>query len=372
MFKKKLLLVLSTVALLVLAACTGGGTGGGKLKLGFIAPLTGDVASIGQMEKNSVQLYLDQHPEFAENVEIVWEDGQCNGQFAANAAQKLVNVDSVSVILGGACSGETLSILPIAEAGGVLVFSSTSTSPELTGASQYFFRNAPSDAMGSTVLADKVAADGHESVAVFSQLNDFAQAYSDATLPKLEAHEVEVAVNESYNDGTTDFKTLLEKVDASGVEALIALTGDSSSAGFIAKQTKELGLDLQIYGVDTASGSEFFEIAGDATEGTIIVMGVADKGRAEVQAFLDDYEAAYGEAPPAEVYGLANFDKVGILHEAYDKLGGFDDIDALRGHLRAMSAYDGLAGSTSFDENGDSSLLPSLLVAEDGDFVLLK
>ena len=153
---------------------------------------------------------------------------------------------------------------------------------------------------------------------------------------------------------------------------MIALTGDSSSAGFIAKQTKELGLDLQIYGVDTASGSEFFEIAGDATEGTIIVMGVADKGRAEVQAFLDDYEAAYGEAPPAEVYGLANFDKVGILHEAYDKLGGFDDIDALRGHLRAMSAYDGLAGSTSFDENGDSSLLPSLLVAEDGDFVLLK
>ena len=80
------------------------------VKIGFIAPLTGNAAALGQDDKAGVVHYFELNPTIdGKTVEVIYEDGKCNGQDAANAAQKLVNVDKVQVIIGGLCSGETLA-----------------------------------------------------------------------------------------------------------------------------------------------------------------------------------------------------------------------------------------------------------------------
>ena len=45
-------------------------------------------------------------------------DGRCTNKDALNAAQKLVNIDQVKMIIGGACSGESLAMLDVTESGG--------------------------------------------------------------------------------------------------------------------------------------------------------------------------------------------------------------------------------------------------------------
>ena len=81
------------------------------IKIGFIGSLSGDAASYGETEKNTTELALEEiNSKGGINgrvVNIVYEDGKCNGKDATNAVQKLINIDKVKIIFGGTCSAET-------------------------------------------------------------------------------------------------------------------------------------------------------------------------------------------------------------------------------------------------------------------------
>ena len=66
------------------------------IKIGSILPLTGNAASYGQDMKAGIALYFEENPTIGDSrVELIFEDGKCNGQDAANAVQKLINIDKV-------------------------------------------------------------------------------------------------------------------------------------------------------------------------------------------------------------------------------------------------------------------------------------
>ncbi|MDF2379772.1 MAG: ABC transporter substrate-binding protein [Candidatus Gracilibacteria bacterium] len=343
--------------------------GGEVIRMGYIGPLTGDAASLGQDEKATLEMWLEQNPEIdGKKVEIVYEDGKCNGQEAASAAQKLIAINKVQVLLGGLCSGETLGIAPIAEQEKVLAFSSFSTSPEITDAGDYVFRNAPSDANSSTVLVDLV--DQYSKIALISQNNDYSAAYRKALQDKLPGAGVELVVDEAFNSGTTDFKTILQKVKDSEAEALVLIPGEVSPGGFIVKQAAELGVELPMFGGDVLSGTEFFDIGKDATEGIKIVIMAADESDSVVKKFIDDFVARNNREPSATAFMLLNWDKMNILKQAITEVGY--DASALKDYLYAMEGFEGIGGLSKFDKNGDVSLTPGVMIAKDGSFVLLS
>ena len=129
-----------------------------SIKIGFIAPLTGEAATYGLMGQNVVKLAADeinaQGGINGRHLEIIYEDGKCNGAAAATAIQKLVEFDKVEVVFGGFCSSESLGAEPIATQNKVLLFSLGSSSPALTGKSPFFARDYPSDASQGAVLAE--------------------------------------------------------------------------------------------------------------------------------------------------------------------------------------------------------------------------
>ena len=375
---KKLMMALLMSVSVLITACGGATTpadtdpmadaGDDVVKIGFVQPLTGDVASIGQDMKTAVELFLEENPEWGgKRVEVVFEDGQCSGQQAASAAQKLINVDQVSIILGGGCSGETLGIAPITEKNKVLLYTSLSTSPEVSGVGKYTFRGAPSDDLSSTIMTDLLK-EQYTKVALITQNNDYSQAYRKALQEKLPAAGMEIVVDEAFNSGATDFKSILQKVKDSEAEALLNIPGEITPAGFINKQARELGIELPVYGGDVLSGEEFFEVAKDAAEGATIVITAADRTRPEVQAFLDRFEAKKGAPSSAEAYVLLQYDAASIVKQAVDAVG-FDP-DALVEYLETMEPYQGLGGVTDFDEKHDGNIAPNVMVAEDGKFVI--
>ena len=128
----------------------------GVITVGFIGPLTGDAMSYGEPIRNAVELAVDEinadGGAGGRMIKVTYEDGECTREGGERAARKLVN-EEVQIIIGGVCSSETLALLPISEAAGVLVLSPSATSYQLTGASELFFRNAPSDADGGVFLA---------------------------------------------------------------------------------------------------------------------------------------------------------------------------------------------------------------------------
>ena len=103
-------------------------------KIGFIGPLTGDAAVYGELLRNVIQLAVNEINAAGgiggRQIEMIYEDGKCNGKDGANAMQKLVNVDQVKIVIGGFCSSESLAAAPIAMNNKVLLFSPGSSSPE--------------------------------------------------------------------------------------------------------------------------------------------------------------------------------------------------------------------------------------------------
>ena len=112
-----------------------------SLKLDGSLPLTGPAAKYRVHESAliAVEEINSSGGVNGKMIELIMEDGKCDGATAARAAQKLISIDKVKIILGGHCSTETLAIAPLAERNKVLLLASTSSSPAISGAGEYIF-----------------------------------------------------------------------------------------------------------------------------------------------------------------------------------------------------------------------------------------
>ena len=131
--------------------------GENTIRIGSVGPLTSDLAYIGENMKAAVELASDEINSAGgikgKKIEIIYEDGKCDPKEAANAANKLINIDKVTAIIGGLCSSETLAMAPLAEKSKVILLSAGSTNPGITNAGDYIFRNVPSDSFQGVYAA---------------------------------------------------------------------------------------------------------------------------------------------------------------------------------------------------------------------------
>jgi len=341
------------------------------LNIGFIGPLTGNLASLGVDMRNAVLLFLDENPVFAgRKVELVAEDDMCDPSKAVTAANKLISSDKVQVILLHSCSGSYLAVAPIANANKVVIFSSVSTSPEITLAGGDFgFRNAPSDELASTVLIDYISTK-YKKIAILSENTDFAQAYRQKIIDKSKVKGLEVVFDEVFNPDTTDFKTSLTKMKESEPEVFLNFANGGVTGGLITKQKYELAINVPEIGTDIMTSKEYLDTAKEASNGEIIAMTSADESKVSVQDFLNKFKVKFGQESTAKAYAVLAYDSIVIMKNAIENVGY--DASEIKEWLYTMPEYDGLAGKTKFDSNGDGTILPNLMVLKDGKFEIMK
>ena len=82
------------------------------LKVGVILPLTGDLSITGEKMYQGVQLAQAELEK--DGVQFVVEDSHSKPTDAVSAAQKLLNVDKVDVIVGTYSPDETIAVAPVA------------------------------------------------------------------------------------------------------------------------------------------------------------------------------------------------------------------------------------------------------------------
>lgn len=324
------------------------------IKIGFVGPLTGDAVTYGEPIRNAISLAVEEINNIGgingRKIEMIYEDGKCAGKDAVNAAQKLVNVDGVKIIIGGVCSGETLSITPITEPAKVLVLSPSASSPDITKAGDFVFRNNPSDADGGKALA-KLIREKYTKAAIISENTDYAQALRKVFVESFKSLGGEVAANESFAPETKDFRSILTKLKAVNPEAILVNPQTEIAGGTIVKQARELGITIPLYGTIALAGTKTIEIAGTYAEGMLLVDAPGLSGNnPKAVKFLADYKAKYGQTT-LEFYLGAAYDDVYILAQAISRVG--INPEKLRDYLYGLKNYNGVIGSYGFDENGD-------------------
>lgn len=346
------IVIVLVVLVIVLTASNNNSIPSGPIKIGFIGPLTGDAASYGETEKNATELAITdlaadpKNPKF----EVVYEDGKCNGKDAASAIQKLISVDKVKIILGGACSAETLSMAPIAEQNKVLVLSAFSSSPDLTNAGDYIFRNSPKDTDVAYLDAETIAKK-YKKVAIISENTDYTIGIRSVMKKTFTDKKIEVVYDETYvSAGVNDFRSMLTKVKAAKPEALYVNPGSSAKAGgIIVKQARELGITVPIFGNFLLADSESLAIGGKYMNGVVIsdISTLVDLGK----QVLEKYKIRFGKDPANGPDMGAAYDRVFIISNAITEVGY--DIDKIKTYLYELPNFSGAIGDYHFDKNGD-------------------
>lgn len=321
------------------------------IKIGFIGPLTGDAANIGQNAKAAVEIAVSEVNATGgingRTLEVIYEDGKCNGKDASNAASKLINVDKVPVIFGGACSGETSSFTGAAEQAKVAVLSYCSSAPAITQAGDYIFRDYPSDlyqgAFGADYIYTKL---GKKKVAVLFVKSDWGVGIKDVFIENFKKLGGTIVAEEGYEQTARDLRSNLTKIKAANPETVYFLGYTEASIPGI-KQAKELGLKAALFGGDAWDDSKIWTEVGTAGEGAMysVVSALLN------EKFKTDMKAKVGSDEIAVCTPTA-YDGLKILAGVLGKVEA--NGEAIKNELY-KTVYAGGVSSAEirFDQNGD-------------------
>ena len=347
----------------------------GPLKIGAVVPLTGDGAAYGLPIQKAANIAVDEINEAGgingNNIELIWEDGKCDGEPATTAAQKLINIDKVSFIVGGVCSSEALAMAPLANPEKVLILSPSATSPDLnTEGGDYFFRLSPSDALAGTIAANYAANTlGAKKAALIAENTDYAQGLGSVFEEGFKASGGEIAVSENFNTGETDFRTALLKVKEAGVDVLYLAPQTPAPGTQLARQAQQLELNVPLLTGEVMIGRDVIAENAAALEGMVGFEAHFDS-EGKGGEFLAKYTEVTGEEAPFPSFLANMYTSIYLIKEGVEAHGL--DTDAIRSWLLELEGYDSAAGSLTFEENGDRETDYAALAAKAGKAELLE
>ncbi|MBR9704071.1 ABC transporter substrate-binding protein [Candidatus Pacearchaeota archaeon] len=343
----------------------------GVIKIGWIGPLTGYGAVWGEISKNTAELVVNDINSNGgidgRELEIIYEDGKCNGKEAVSAVQKLIDVDSVKIIFVS-CSQEVFPVAPITEKNKVILFGTYSTNKDISNLGDYVFRNAYSDSDIAEIAFETISKD-HKSIGIISELNDYAIGIRDDLNNRFE--EVGIEVNrENFVTGSTEFKSQVINILDKDPDAVLVNPSSLLAGITILKELTEFGFEGQVYGNFFGSSNEVQNSL--YSDGMIYFADPTVSESIIKKELFERYKDRYGEYPDLEFPIATQHDSLYILKQAIEECRGADT-DCIRDYLYDLESFTGALGTYSFDENGDlEGIKPSVNIIRDGDGILYE
>ncbi len=342
-----------------------------EIKIGVILPLTGDIAVYGQKMKNGIDLAVEEINKSGgiktKKLVVLYEDDQGDPKSSVAAFRKLITTEKVPAIIGGAISACALSVAPIADKEKVVLFSPAATSPKLTGISEYFFRNWPSDVYEGLVMG-RFAADTLElsKVAILYVNNDWGVGLSKEFEKSFTRGGGSIVVKESFDQGASDFRTQLTKILKAKPQA-IYIIGYLKELLILLRQKEEMGIKIQLLSTYGFYDPQILQEIGKAAEDAIFTAPIFDPGSPTkiVETYVKEYEAKYGVKP--DIWSAQAYDVMNVVALALKK--GAKTGSEIQAEIAKVKNFEGVSGLTSFDEKGDVVKPLRFMTVRNGVFV---
>ncbi len=351
--------ILFTVLLLIvfsIPACSKKVPESKEINIGCVFALTGKAAQFGVWVKNGADLAIEEINDSGGRngykLKLLVEDTQSEPKLAVSAFNKLISLNKVTVAIGFVSSSEALVCAPIAEKSKVVMITPVAGTPELKDAGDYIFRTRESGLLQSYKIAGYIFNDlGHKKAAIIYENAANAVGYKEAFIEEFTRLGGQIQLNESYEEGQTDFRAILTKVKSLNPRA-IYVPGVGSIIGRILKQAKELGIDAEFFSSAGIEDPELFKIAGDAAEGVIFGSPAfsVDSTDSHTKQFVSKYRNRYGDDP--SVYAANAYDTVMLIAGALKDTGSTKSDDIKR-YLYQIKDYQGASGQITFDSYGE-------------------
>ncbi len=337
-----------------------------EFTIGVVLPLTGHLASAGQLMKQGLDLALDEINNTqlsSTQFKFIVEDDTSTPEGAVEDFNKLIYEDGVSVIIGPASSSATEAAFPVARDNQIVAISPTSGARGLGAISDFVFRIAlTTDVVIVRGIAATHAKLGYQRVATLYDKTDVFSTDRDAALREaFTANGIAVLTTETFQSGNTNFSAQLTRIKALNPDAVFVSALPPEKPGILI-QAHELGISVPFI-VSSLTDVEV-HAAGAAAEGAITFIGwLPTDDTPGNRAFVQNYTATYGMEPNA--FATASYATVYILAEAI-KNAQSTDSTAIRDALANIKDFDTVFGKFSFNADGDAVYDPRVLIVQDG------
>ncbi|TAK91254.1 MAG: branched-chain amino acid ABC transporter substrate-binding protein [Burkholderiaceae bacterium] len=330
------------------------------IKIGHVAPLTGNIAHMGKDNENGARMAIEELNAKGWMIggakarfELLSEDDAADPKQGTAAAQKLVDA-KVNGVIGHLNSGTTIPASKIYFDAGIPQISPSATNPKYT--LQKFdtaFRVVANDGqLGGTLGRYAVGTLHGKAVAVIDDRTAYGQGVADEFLKAAKAAGAQIVSREYTNNQATDFAAILTTVKFKKPD-IVFYGGMDAQAGPLLRQMQQLGMDAKLMGGDGICSTELPKLAGEALGDGKVVCAEAGGVTKEFEKGVTDFRARYKQkfGDDVKLYAPYVYDAVMVMAAAMKKANSADP----KKYLPVLKTihYKGITGPISFDGNGD-------------------
>jgi branched-chain amino acid transport system substrate-binding protein len=354
------------------------------VKIGVLMPLSGKGASYGEHQQVALKMAqqeLEKSGIKGEKVQFVVYDTRGENAEAISLARKLISSDKVLAVIGPFFSAETEVAFPIGVQGKTPIITASAAKPGIAAKNRpWAFRNAlASDQMNGVLIDSWLKQNPNvKSVVILTDVKDaFTKVDGQTVFPAiLKAKGINVLDNISFQTADIDYAAQVTRAKQLNPDGIV-VAGLYNEGGNVVREIRKQGLKQPVVGALGMSEPKFLEIAGPASEGTMVVMPFwPDNPDPKIAGWVNEYKKRAKVAPNNT--DALMYDTVFILKNCIESAGVTNkdadlaaDREKIRGCLEKVS-YNGVTGPIRFNADGDAVLQPTVLQARGGKWAYLR
>jgi branched-chain amino acid transport system substrate-binding protein len=352
---------------------------GQPITIGISTMLEGDLSSVGTALRDAAQLAGEGATVGGHEIRFVAVDDGCTEEGGAQAAEQLLEDETLVGVVGPSCSDAVLGAQPVYEEAGVTHISQLSTNilttqPEDREPFETFLRTAFND----QIQGEEQAEFAEQSLGAGSAFIVFeAFRYGGAADTFRSTFGGNLVGDEGFR-GEDDFPGIVSQIEEEDPD-LVYFSGFYPTGIPFVEELRSGGYDGPVLAGDAMYDQELIDGLGDlAEEEMYITLPSPPLEGPTFEEFRASYQEAYGSDPTATSFTAESYDAataiITSLQEVAEETegGGVEvDLEALNEAIRS-SSFEGASGPIRFDEKGDriaEGLQPvTVFVVRDGAF----
>ncbi len=336
-----------------------------EMKVGIIAPSTGNFAVFGERMRRGFEMAKEDLLKGGaiDSLELIYEDA-CQPKDAVSAVQKLITVNHIQVLGGSFCVVGFVPSIPILEENKILTFNTAPNPDDALNKKYVVSTNSSIQEKASQLATFARETLNAKTVAVIYYNTPLGKDYEKYFSLTFTQKGGEVVSSELTLVDATDFRTPLTKIKAKNVDVIFVVQL-ASPLGNLLKQARELGIKASILGNSQNEDPTIIDTAGKAAEGFLISSDEPFPKTNTITDFEKRFFAKYNQKP--DVYATNSYDALTIQVEAFKKCKG--DTECMLVEARAIKNYPGVSGVITIKPDGSASKSTTFKVVRNGAFV---
>ncbi|MGE0223258.1 MAG: branched-chain amino acid ABC transporter substrate-binding protein [Acetobacteraceae bacterium] len=350
MFRRSLM---AAAAMIAVAGTMAAAPAMAEIQVATVGPMTGEYATFGtQMKAGAEQAVADINKAgglLGQQLVLTIGDDACDPKQAVSVANQMA-AKKVKLVAGHFCSGSSIPASKVYGEEGILQISPASTNPDYTEKGGWnTFRVCGRDDQQGKVAGQYLATHfKNEKIAILHDNSTYGKGLADQTQAALHAAGGKETLYTAYTPKEKDYSALVSRLKQAGV-SVIYVGGYHTEAGLIIRQAKAQGMKATLVGGDALVSSEFWQIAGDAGNGTLMTFSPDPRRN---KAAADVVKVFQEKKIDPEGYVLYTYAAIQIWADAVRKANTTDPRKVAE-TMKASGNWPSVLGPLSFDKKGD-------------------